>query len=47
MRRSLPADRFLGRADYLICGKDVAICTQKLNAFWAQVAPRYKTCRPS
>ncbi len=32
----------LDEHDYLICGKDVAICTQKLNAFWAQVAPRYK-----
>jgi endoglucanase len=28
--------------DYLICGKDVTTCQQKLNAFWAQVAPRYK-----
>jgi endoglucanase len=32
----------LDEHDYLICGKDPAICSQKLNAFWAQVAPRYR-----
>ena len=32
----------LDEHDYLICGEDVPVCTQKLNAFWAQVAPRYK-----
>lgn len=24
------------------CGKDAAVCGQKLNAFWAQIASRYK-----
>jgi endoglucanase len=28
--------------DYLICGKDVPVCQAKVNAFWAQVAPRYR-----
>jgi endoglucanase len=32
----------LDEHDYLICGKDPATCSQKLNAFWAQVAPRYR-----
>jgi endoglucanase len=28
--------------NYLPCGKDAVVCGQKLNAFWAQIAPRYK-----
>jgi len=28
--------------DFVDCPKDVVTCTQKLNAFWAAVAPRYK-----
>jgi endoglucanase len=28
--------------DYEICGKDVVLCRTKLNAFWSQVAPRFK-----
>ncbi|HEY0281209.1 MAG TPA: glycoside hydrolase family 5 protein [Rhizomicrobium sp.] len=28
--------------DYELCGKDVVVCKAKLNAFWSQVAPRYK-----
>jgi endoglucanase len=28
--------------DYNACSADVPACQQKLNAFWAQVAPRYK-----
>jgi endoglucanase len=28
--------------DFVDCPKDVVSCTQKLNAFWAQIAPRYK-----
>jgi endoglucanase len=32
----------LDEHDYLICAKDAGTCGQKLNAFWAQVAPRYK-----
>jgi endoglucanase len=32
----------LDEHDYEICGRDVDICIRKLNAFWAQVAPRYR-----
>jgi endoglucanase len=32
----------LDEHDYLSCGQDPNTCVQKLNAFWAQVAPRYK-----
>ncbi len=28
--------------NYLPCGKDPVACGQKLNAFWAQIAPRYQ-----
>ena len=32
----------LDEHDYEICGKDPVVCKAKLNAFWSQVAPRYK-----
>jgi endoglucanase len=32
----------LDEHDYNICGIDPVICKAKLNAFWSQVAPRYK-----
>jgi len=32
----------LDEHDFVDCPKDVVSCTQKLNAFWAAVAPRYK-----
>ncbi|MDE2183935.1 MAG: glycoside hydrolase family 5 protein [Alphaproteobacteria bacterium] len=32
----------LDEHDYNFCGVEVQACMQKLNAFWAQVAPRYK-----
>ena len=32
----------LDEHDYEICGKDAAVCKVKLNAFWSQIAPRYK-----
>ena len=32
----------LDEHDYEICGKDAAICKIKLDAFWTQVAPRFK-----
>ncbi len=32
----------LDEHDFVDCPKDVVSCTSKLNAFWAQVAPRYK-----
>jgi endoglucanase len=32
----------LDNHEYLYCAKEPAVCGQKLNAFWAQVAPRYK-----
>ncbi|MDE2164571.1 MAG: glycoside hydrolase family 5 protein [Alphaproteobacteria bacterium] len=32
----------LDEHDYNFCGKEVQACIQKLNAFWAQVAPRYR-----
>jgi len=28
--------------DYEICGKDAVLCRTKVNAFWSQIAPRYK-----
>lgn len=32
----------LDEHDFLLCGKDLATCKTKLNAFWSQIAPRYK-----
>jgi len=32
----------LDEHDYEICGKDAVLCRAKLNAFWSQVALRYK-----
>jgi len=32
----------LDEHDFLICGKDAAVCKTKLNAFWTQIAPRFK-----
>jgi len=32
----------LDEHDFLFCAKDAVACGSKLNAFWAQVAPRYK-----
>lgn len=32
----------LDNHEYNFCGKDVAGCLPRLNAFWAQVAPRYR-----
>jgi len=32
----------LDEHDYEICGKDAALCKVKLNAFWSQVAPRFR-----
>ena len=32
----------LDEHDFELCGKDAAGCRVKLNAFWSQIAPRYK-----
>lgn len=32
----------LDEHDYELCGKDVVTCKTKLDAFWSQIAPRYK-----
>lgn len=32
----------LDEHDYNFCSQDVEACKQKLNAFWAQISPRYK-----
>ena len=32
----------LDEHDYEMCGKDLDGCRTKLNAFWSQIAPRYK-----
>lgn len=32
----------LDEHDFNFCGEQPELCAQKLNAFWAQVAPRYK-----
>ena len=32
----------LDEHDFTVCGKDAAGCRVKLNAFWSQIAPRYK-----
>ena len=32
----------LDEHDYEMCGKDAAGCRVKLNAFWSQIAPRFK-----
>lgn len=32
----------LDEHDFIFCAKDAVTCVSKLNAFWAQVAPRYK-----
>jgi len=32
----------LDEHDWELCGKDAAACRVKLNAFWSQIAPRYK-----
>lgn len=44
MRTALDAGLtvILDEHDFVDCPKDVVSCTSKLNAFWAQVAPRYK-----
>ena len=32
----------LDEHDFMYCARDAAVCGSKLNAFWAQVAPRYR-----
>jgi endoglucanase len=32
----------LDEHDFETCGKDAVICRTKVNAFWSQIAPRYK-----